>query len=188
VKKGLIPNVVCASTLLLALLPQGSKAQTILTTPVNVTLNASLAESLSVSLTGLSTVSFTLVPGGIATGSGPVGIQTSWVLKPGKTTVTLVGFFDTTDALTDGATGANIASANVLGQVNGSGGYTAFTQTVSGIGTAGASLQLFSESITGTNKNKTRTDSLDLEIDLTPVPQQPAGDYTGTLRIQAIAL
>lgn len=185
-KKGLLFKTIGSFALAFALLPPAAQAQSLLSTPVNVTLNAALAETLSVSVTGVNPVSFTLVPGGIANGSGTVGIQTSWVLKPGKTTVTLVGYFDTTNALTDAATAATIASANVLGQVN-AGGYAAFTQSVAGIGTPGASLQLFSEGITGGNKSKTRTDSLDLEIDLTST-QQNAGTYTGTLRIQAIAL
>ena len=187
-KKGLLYQAIGSFALAFALLPVAAKGQ-LLSNAVNVTLNANLAETLSVSSTGVSTVSFTLVPGGNATGTGQVGVQTSWVLKPGKTTVNLVGYFDTTSALTDTVTPTNhIPSANVLGQVNGAGGFTAFTQSVSGIGTAGASLQLFIETITGTNKKKTRTDTLDLEIDLTSLPQQPAGDYTGTLRIQAIAL
>ncbi len=166
----------------------GLKAQ-VLSAVSNVTLNANLAESLTVSLTGGSTVNFTLVPGGVATGSTPVGIQTSWVLQPSRGTVRLVGYFDTTTSLTQGG-GVYIPMANILGQVTTGTptSFTAFTQTVSGIGTAGASLELFSETITGTNKNKTRNDSLNLEVDLTTVPQQPAGTYSGTLRIQAIAL
>ena len=65
---------------------------------------------------------------------------------------------------------------------------TAFTQNgVGGIGTVGASLQLFSVGITGLNKNFTRNDTLSLQIDLTTAPQQPAGIYTGTLLIQAVA-
>jgi hypothetical protein len=67
--------------------------------------------------------------------------------------------------------------------------FTAFTQSgVGGIGTVGASLQLFSEGITGLNKNKTRIDTLSLQIDLTTAPLQPAGNYTGTLFIQAVAI
>jgi hypothetical protein len=179
-----------AAAAVLLLIPALSQAQ-VLTPVSNVTLNAALAESISVSLTGVSTVNFTLVPGAAAAGDSPVAIQSSWVLKPGRTEVKLVGYFDTTNALTDaGPPSADIASANVFGRVTtGSPGtFTAFTQTVASIGTAGASLLLVDEMITGTNKNKTRTDNLDLQIDLTSAPQQPAGTYTGVLRIQAIVL
>jgi len=191
VKKGLFLKTIGSFALVFVLLPAAAKAQIPLSNVASATLNATLTETLSVSLTGGSTVSFALVPGGNATGSVPVGITTSWVLKPTRTAVKLVGYFDTTDALTDTVTSTNhIASANVLGRVatGTPTTFTAFTSTVSGIGTPGASLELFSEGIGGSNKNETRTDSLDLEIDLTSVPQQPAGDYTGTLRIQAIVL
>ena len=173
------------------LIPALSQAQVPLTTPRNVTLNASLAETLSVTLTGVSTVNFTLAPGAAAAGDNPVGIQSSWVLKPGKTEVKVVGYFDTTNALTDTADPTNhIASSTVFGRVTTGvpGSFTAFTGSVAGIGTAGASLLLLDVPINGLNKNITRTDSLDLQIDLTGAPQQPAGTYAGVLRIQAIVL
>jgi len=170
------------------LLPLQLQAQ-VLSTASSAGLSANLPESLSVSLTGGTPVNFgNLTALGVTPASTPVSIQTVWVLSPSRGTVRLVGYFDTTSALTDGA-GNNIASSNVKGRVT-SGtptSFTAFTQSITGIGTAGASLELFSEAISGTNKNKTRTDSLDLEIDLTGT-QLPAGSYTGTLRIQAIAL
>lgn len=185
-KKGFL----LGAAVVLLLIPAVSQAQ-VLTPQSNVTLNARLTETLSISLTGASLVNFTLVPGGVAAGDSSVAIQTSWVLRPNRTAVKLVGYFDTTNALTDpGPPSADIASSNVFGRVaTGSPtSFTAFTGTVAGVGTAGASLQLFSETILGTNKTKTRTDNLDLQIDLTSAPQQPAGDYTGVLRIQAIAL
>ena len=172
------------------LLPAIASAQ-VLTGVQNVSLNATLGESLSITLTGATSVSFNLVTAGVASGSAPVAVQTSWVLQPSRTAVKLVGYFDSTSALTNaGPPAASIDVANVFGQVTTGSPtiFTAFTQTVAGIGTAGASLELFSETITGVNKNKTRTDSLNLQIDLTSTPQQPAGDYTGTLRIRAIAL
>lgn len=173
----------------LLFLPQNARSQ-VLSGVSNVVLNAALVESLTVTLTGASTVNFALVAGGVAAGDTPVAIQTSWVLRPARTAVKLVGYFDTTNALTDpGPPVANIGVANVFGRVatGTPTSFTAFTQTVGGIGTAGASLELFSEPITGLNKNKTRTDNLELQIDLTTALQQPAGNYAGTLRIQAIA-
>lgn len=175
---------------LLLFLPLRLQAQ-VLSTAASASLNATLPESLTVALTGVSSVSFSLTPGGAVTGDNPVTIETSWVLQPSRTAVKLVGYFDSTNALSDaGPPAANISTSNVLGQVTTGTptSFTAFTQTISGIGTAGASLELFSETITGANKNKTRADNLNLKIDLTSADQQPAGNYTGTLRIQAIAL
>ena len=189
-KRGLLRSFLCAAGLAVLLIPTASQAQ-ILTPQANVTLNARLTETLSVTLTGVSLVNFTLVPGGVAPGDSSVAIQTSWVLRPNRTALKLVGYFDTTNALTDaGPPVANIASANVFGRVvtGTPTTFAPFTGTVVGIGTAGASLELFSETILGNNKTKARTDNLDLQIDLTSAPQQPAGDYTGVLRIQAIAL
>jgi hypothetical protein len=65
-------------------------------------------------------------------------------------------------------------------------GFTAFTQNaVGGIGTAGGSLRLFSQAITGINKNSSRTDNLNLQLDLTGMALAP-GTYTGTLNIRAV--
>ena len=44
------------------------------------------------------------------------------------------------------------------------------------------------EAVTGVNKISTRSDNLDLQINLAASPTVPASNYTGTLRIQARAL
>jgi len=107
-------------------------------------------------------------------------------VKPNRGAVTLVGYFDTTNALTDaGPPAANITTSQVFGKFNG-GARNPFTQTIVGFGVAGSALELFNVTITGANKVATRNDTLDLEIDADA--QQPAGDYTGTLHIQAVAL
>ena len=65
--------------------------------------------------------------------------------------------------------------------------YTAITQNaVGGIGTAGGTLHLFAQNISGPNKKANRTDNLDLEIDLVGFPTLAPGTYTGTLNIQAV--
>ena len=150
-----------------------------------VTLNASVQDSISVSL-GVGTVNFSLLPGAAVTGTPTVPITTSWNLKPaGGPIVSLYAYFDSsTVALTDGTD--NIPSADVQGYIN-SVGPTNFTQT-GAFGAPGASLLLFSEAISGANKVKTRNDTLDVRIDLTTLPLLPAGTYTGTMRIQAQAL
>lgn len=151
----------------------------------NVSISASLPESLTVS-TDVGSVSLNLVSAGVSNVQ-TVNVTSSWVLNPSRANVTLYGYFSSTDALSDGGAPANfITTSNVLAQVNG-GGFAAFTQS-NPVGPAGASLLLFNEAITGANKKKTRADAVGLEVDLTSVPQAPAGTYTGTLHIQARAL
>lgn len=156
----------------------------------SVALRATLGESLTVAATP-STVAIPLVSGGTAAGTSPVAITTTWVLSASRTTVTLVGYFaSATVALTDGATTpANIPASQVLGQVTTGTptSFTAFTQTAP-LGTAGAGLTLFTQGLSGANRTANRTDNLNLEINLASQPQLPAGNYTGTLNIQAQAL
>jgi hypothetical protein len=168
-----------------------ASAQAAISNISDVTLNASMPETLTVTTGGVSIVNFTLVPGGVAAGDAAVPITTSWVLKPNRGPLTLLAYFDTTDALTEATDpGTHIVVGDVLGRVS-TGTPTIFTAftggAVSGIGTAGASLELFSVGITGANKNDSWTGNLELEIDLTSALQQPAGSYTGTLHIQAVA-
>ena len=65
--------------------------------------------------------------------------------------------------------------------------YTVMTQSsVGAVGINGASLTLFTETITGINKQWTRNDVLDIRINLTG-STAPIGSYSGTLKLQAIA-
>jgi len=121
----------------------------------------------------------------------PVGITTQWDVNPGQIySISLVAYFTTpSQALTGGT--VQIPSSRVLGRMT-TGlptTFTPFTQAaVAGAGTAGGSLVLFSENIIGTNKGVlTRTDNLDLELDLVGFPVLPVGTYTGTLNIRAVA-
>jgi hypothetical protein len=155
-----------------------------------VTLNASLLERLTIAASP-STVNFTLNNGTVTTGSAPVAITTSWLLLPTRANVKLYAWFATPSAaLTDGAaTPNNIPSSEVLGQVT-SGtptSYTAFTQS-NALGVANGGLLLFTQALTALNRSSSRSDNLNLEIDLTSQPQLPAGTFTGTLNIQAQAL
>lgn len=152
----------------------------------SVTLSASVLQSISVSTGAVGTVNFSLLPGAAATGTPTIPLTTSWNLNPGLVgSVTLYAYFaSSTAALTDGTD--NIASADVLGSVN-TGAFAAFTGT-GPFGAGGASLSLFTEAITGANKIKTRNDNLDVQLDLTSLPNLPASTYTGTLLIQARAL
>jgi hypothetical protein len=177
-----------AAVVLAAFMP-GAASALVLSNIANVNLNAVLAEVLTVSVTSGSNVNFTLVNGSPSDGDVPAVISTSWNLNPGLTgAVTLYGYFDTpAQALTDGG-GNDIATSLVLGRMatGTPTSYTAFTET-NPVGPAGGSLALFTEAITGLNQISTRSDNLDLRIDLTG-QTLPAATYAGTLRIQARAL
>jgi hypothetical protein len=118
--------------------------------------------------------------------ASPVNVTTTWDLNAGSNVV-LVGSFSTpAQAL---ASGTNfITSTYVKGKVSTGTptSFTAFTQNgVGSIGTAAGSLTLFTQSVTG-NLANSRTDNLDLQIDLTGHATLVPGTYTGTLNLQAI--
>jgi hypothetical protein len=119
----------------------------------------------------------------------PVGIETSWDVNPGQTnSVSLVAYFSIPAQALVGST-TQIPSSRVLGRVTTGTptAYTAMTQNgVGGVGSAGGSLQLFSEIITGSNKAATRTDNLDLQLNLVGFPILPPGAYVGVLNIRAV--
>ena len=127
----------------------------------------------------------------------PVVIATQWDLNPGQTgSVNVVAWFGApAQALFSAATGTSIPSSRFKGQLSPGAPaptsypatFTAFTQNaVGGIGTAGGSLHLFSITITGANKTTSRTDNLNLQLDLTGSPVLPPGTYSGTLNIEAV--
>ena len=119
----------------------------------------------------------------------PVVLQTNWDLNPGQTAqVDLVAYFAVpAQALSGGAT--QIPSSRVLGRMA-SGLPTTYTAVsggpVAGVGTAGGSLHLFRQAISGANKVASRTDNLDLQLNLVGFPTLAVGSYTGTLTIQAV--
>jgi hypothetical protein len=119
----------------------------------------------------------------------PVVIQTSWNVNPGQTnTVNLIAYFSVpAQALVGGS--IQIPSSRVLGRMS-TGLPTVFTpltqNAVGGIGSVGGSLRLFSLNINGTNKDDSRTDNLDLQLNLVGFPTLPAGSYTGVLNLRAV--
>lgn len=171
-----------------AALPGAGTAQ-VLSGIGNVNLNAVHPQSVTVTVTGGATVNFTMSDNAIASGDVPAVVQTSWNLNPGLVgNVDLYGYFDTpAQALTDGA-GNDIPTTWVEGRMSTGNPttFTAFTET-NPVGPAGGSLDLFTTPITGVNKIGTRTDNLDLQINLTG-QAVPAGTYTGVLHIQARAI
>ncbi len=177
---------VCALPLFL---PEACSAQ-LNSSAATVTLNATLPEVLSVSATP-GNVNFTLIPGGTAVASAPILVTTTWLVRASRANVALFAWFATpAAALTDGASTPNtIPSAEVYGTVpTGSPtAYTAFTQS-GALGASGGGLQLFTQALSSATRSATRTDNLNLEINLTAQPQLPAGSYSGILNLQAQAL
>jgi hypothetical protein len=151
-----------------------------------IALNATLSESLTLSLSA-NAVNFTLAAGSAANaGSTNITATTTWVLKPGRTAVGVYAYFaNPAAALTDGTD--NVPSSAFFISDN-AGPSTALTSTVA-FGPASAGLQLANVSITGANKSASRTDNMAFNINLSggTLPQLPAATYTGTLNIQAQA-
>ncbi len=133
-------------------------------------------------------VNFALVPNGIAQGSSGVTITTSWNLLGISPTLNLYGFFTTASAaLSDNYQHPDlIPSSAVLGQMTTGvpAAFTPFTQTTP-FGGAGAGLILLNTVPGFITTTGSRTDVLNLEINLSGVPALPAGTYTGTLTLQA---
>jgi hypothetical protein len=158
-----------------------------------VAINASKGSSLTVNITSGATQNLTLVDNGMSTGGSAISITTGWDLNPGLVgAVKLVGYFlSSTAALTDGmATPHDISSSLIEGRMTTGTptSYTAFTQNAVGsVGSAGASLLLFDNAIiTGVNQASSRTDNLDIRVNLTGTSVVPS-TYAGSLKIQAIA-
>jgi hypothetical protein len=155
-----------------------------------ISLAATTASTLTVSVTsGAAQTIASVTDNAINTFPSPVVIQTTWNVIPGQTnTVNLVAYFAVpAQALVAGAT--QIPSSRVLGRML-TGTPVAFTAITQGgigpVGTAGGSLSLFSVNINGGNKNASRTDNLDLQLDLVGFPSLAAGSYTGVLNIRAV--
>jgi hypothetical protein len=155
-----------------------------------VTLSATKPGQLTVSVTsGLAQTISAVADNAVNSFPGPTTIVTQWNVNPGQTnTVNLVAYFSLPpQALVGGA--VQIPSSRVLGRMT-TGlpvAFTPITQNgIGAVGTAGGSLRLFVQNITGVNKNSSRTDNLDLQLDLVGFPTLAPGSYTGTLNLRAI--
>jgi heme/copper-type cytochrome/quinol oxidase subunit 3 len=177
---------ITAVALGLALATTMASAQALNSGAQTIALNATLAESLTLSLSA-NAVNFTLAAGAAANpGSTNITATTTWVLKPGRTAVGVYAYFaNAAAALTDGTD--NIPSSAFFISDN-AGASTALTNTVA-FGAANGGLQLAKVAITGANKSASRTDVMAFNINLSggTLPQLPAAIYTGTLNIQAQA-
>jgi hypothetical protein len=149
-----------------------------------VSLDATLNTSITVTAApGL--VNFNLLASGVANGSTPISITTSWVLPILFGQVTEYAYFASPAAALADGSGDNIPAANVLGSFDGA-AFTSFAGTSPFA--AGSSLTLFNQFVLiFFNTSATRTDTLNLRIDTTGL-RLPAATYTGVLHIQAQAI
>ena len=161
--------------------------------PVKViTLGSARINALSVTVTSGTMQSIAAVQdNAVNSFAAPVVIQTHWDVNPGQVnSISLVAYFTApTQAITGNS--VQIPSSRVLGRMT-TGLPTVFTRftqaAVAGAGAAGGSLELFRDNISGPNKGSlTRTDNLDLQLDLVGFPDLPVGSYSGTLNIRAVA-
>ena len=180
-----------ASSVALTLGAREAQAQSgTLSTAQVISLLATKTSQLSVTLTSGAVQSIPSLTDNAANNfPSPVVITTGWDVNPGQTnTVNLIAYFTTpAQALSGGAT--QIPSSRVLGQMT-TGlpvAFTAITQNaVGGVGTAGGSLRLFAQAIAGPNKKSSRTDNLNLQINLVGFPTLAPGTYSGTLNLRAV--
>lgn len=153
-----------------------------------ITLKATLAQSLTINLSG-NAVNFNLTPGSANNpGNTAITATTSWTLNNAIIgLVSVYAFFgSSTAAMTDGL-GDNIPSADFQVSDNG-GAFTALTNTAP-FGGANAAMTLSQTLIFGLGVNTgTRTDVMKFNLNLSPLPTLPPGTYTGTLTIQAQAI
>jgi hypothetical protein len=148
-----------------------------------VALTATKSATLTVSPNASTATLASITDNSNANNFTPVSLTTAWNLTAGSS-VRLIGWFATpAQALVNGTD--FIPSSKVEGRV-GATAYAPFTSgAVSGVGVAGGSLQLFNQAVAAGSYLGTRTDQLDLRLNLAGTTTL-AGDYTGTLNLQAI--
>ena len=162
-----------------------------------VLLNATVTESLSVTVTGGATVNFNLAPNTAANGgSTTTTIRTAWTLQPGRTRVSVWAWVPNgAAALTDGV-GDNIPASAVTATAAGFGSAGGALNAVASGGAgvpafvtpaAATGVEIGQIHVTGAIRSSSGTATLTWNINTTGVPQLPAGNYTGTVNIQAQA-
>jgi hypothetical protein len=179
-----LKNALLGATALLLIGASNARAQVGLTSNVaTVALTATKASTLSITPTASTATLASITDNSSANNFTPVSLTTAWNLTAGSS-VRLVGWFGTpAQALANGTD--LIPSSKVEGRV-GATPFAPFTGApVGAVGVAGGSLQLFSQGVGAGTYFGTRTDQLDLRLNLTGTTTI-AGDYTGTLNLQAI--
>ena len=180
----LFKKALAGATALLLLGASSALAQVGLTSnAATVALTATKNATLTVSPNASTATLASITDNSNANNFTPVSLTTAWNLTAGSS-VRLVGWFAApAQALANGTD--FIPSSKVEGRV-GASAYAPFTSAaVGGVGVAGGSLQLFSQAVAAGSYLGTRTDQLDLRLNLAGTTTL-AGDYTGTLNLQAI--
>jgi hypothetical protein len=182
--RGLYRKAFVSASALLLLGSRSALAQVGLTSNVaTVALTATKAATLTVSPNASTATLASITDNSTANNFTPVSLTTAWNLTAGSS-IRLIGWFATpAQALVNGSD--FIPSSKVEGRVAAA-AYAPFSAgAVGGVGVAGGSLQLFSEAVGPGSYFGSRTDQLDLRLNLTGTTTL-AGDYTGTLNLQAI--
>ncbi len=169
-----------------AILGTPARAQVLNSVAKPIALSGVINQSVTIYLSA-SAVNFILTAGSANTpGSTSITATTSWTLNQLIAQVSVYAFFaSSAAALTNGA-GNNIPSADFQISDNG-GAFTALTGTEP-FGGANAGMELGSTFIFLFNTKGSRTDVMNFNINLSPLPALPPGNYTGTLTIQAQAI
>jgi hypothetical protein len=179
-----LKNALLGATALLLIGASNARAQVGTTSNIaTVALTATKDATLSVTPNASTATLASITDNSNVNDFTPVSLTTAWNLNAGSS-VRLVGWFATpAQALANGSD--LIASSRVEGRV-GATAYAPFSGAPVGtVGVAGGSLELFSQAVGAGTYFGSRTDQLDLRLDLTGVTTM-AGDYTGTLNLQAI--
>jgi len=180
-------KAVCSGTLcsLLAVVFSAPAFAQLTSAPVPVALVALAPESLTVTLTSGATVNFTLTGGSADLGSITPAWTTTWNLKPSRNSVAVCVFLS--GALTGTGTNTDtVPMANILGQPDAAGSFTAITGN--GCGQTGNALLINTYALTSpaSRKNVSKNDSVALEINDSALTLE-ADTYSGTLNIVAQA-
>ncbi|HEX2637466.1 MAG TPA: hypothetical protein VHL81_10070 [Gemmatimonadales bacterium] len=173
-----------AGAVALAFVAGAAHAQAGLTSsPATVSLTATKASTLTVSPASGTATLASITDNSTANVFGPVTLTTAWNLTAG-TSVNLVGWFATpAQALANGAD--FIPSSKVEGRL-GAAAFAPFNSgATGGVGVANGSLLLFSQAVGAGTFLGNRSDQLDVRLNLTGTTTV-AGNYTGTLNLQAV--
>ena len=162
----------------------------------SVSLTATANESLTVSLTGSTSVNWAAInPGSDSTDTanqaGAVPVNVAWRLANSRTSVKVYGYFTSASAALAGPT-ANSPSSAVMIKGGDLGAYSAVNGNppaggLSGAAATGGTLLMRTVAITNANRNSSDAKTYNFALDLsTPtLTQLPSETFTGTLYIEA---
>ena len=172
---------------LLPLYTTCAQATTVTGSRVDVTLQATVLNSLTTTIAVPAVAFGTVTPG--TTNAAPlaqaISVVSAWNLGVGST-VRMYAYFDNAgSAMTGTLTGTLIPTSALTAAVNG--GATQTFTSASPFTSGATATTVYSVPITAANAVGTRTDSVALTMNLTGISLM-ADTYTGTLHLQAQAL